>query len=232
MQRLENLFPNELYHSYVIEGNPAILPFELLKFFEDKNYIEKQSPDVLLQTYDSFTIENSKRVKEWHAEKGVSKGKHICIIGTKFINHDAERTLLKIIEEPSKDTHFFIIVPNSQILLDTILSRVHLIKIEEEKDKLDEKIAQDFLNSIKTKRIDIVSKIIDTHEEDVGSGGLRYTAIKLINELEAIIYKKWKSDKMNNELLFSLDELAKAREYLALPGSSTKMVLEHIALVL
>lgn len=232
MVDFKNLFPEKLYHSYVIEGDPEALPFDLLRFLENSNHIEKQAIDTFVQVYDSFTIDDSKRVKEWHSEKGVSFGKCICIIGAKFINHDAERTLLKIIEEPSKDTHFFIIVPNSQILLDTILSRVHLIRIDQEKNKLDEKIAQDFLNSSKTKRIDMISKIINTHEEDIGSGGLRYTAIKLVNDLESIMYIKWKKNKDNSELLFSLNELSKAREYLALPGSSTKMVLEHIALVL
>lgn len=227
-----NLFPKKLYHSYVIEGDPATLPFSLVKFLESKNYIEKQNPDTFLQIYDSFTIEDSKKIKEWHSEKGVSSGKHVCIIGTKFINHDAERTLLKIIEEPSEDSHFFIIVPNSQVLLDTIISRVHIIKTNEGEDELDQKAAKDFLNNQKAKRIDMVAKIIDTHEDDIGSGGIRYSAIKFINGLESIIYEKWKSDKNNKELLFSLEELSKAREYLSLPGSSVKMILEHIALVI
>lgn len=228
----EKVFPQELYHSYVIEGDPAILPFDLLKFLESKNYVEKQNPDTFIQIYDSFTVEDSKRIKQWHSEKGISLGKHICIIGTKFINHDAERTLLKIIEEPSTNSHFFIIVPNSQILLDTIISRVHVIKTIEEQNELNQKNTKDFITSSKVKRIDMIAKMIDTHEDDVGSGGIRYSAIKFINGLENIIYEKWKSDKNNKELQFSLEELSKAREYLSLPGSSVKMVLEHIALVI
>lgn len=228
----EKVFPQELYHSYVIEGDPTILPFDLLKFLESKNYVEKQNPDTFIQIYDSFTVEDSKRIKQWHSEKGISLGKHICIIGTKFINHDAERTLLKIIEEPSTNSHFFIIVPNSQILLDTIISRVHVIKTIEEQNELNQKNTKDFITSPKVKRIDMIAKMIDTHEDDVGSGGIRYSAIKFINGLENIIYEKWKSDKNNKELQFSLEELSKAREYLSLPGSSVKMVLEHIALVI
>ena len=229
---LNNLFPDELYHSYVIEGDPTTLPFEILKFLEDENHIEKQSADTFIQMYDSFTIDDSKKIKEWYSEKGISKGKHVCIIGAKFINHDAERTLLKIIEEPGEQTHFFIIVPNSQVLLDTILSRVHLIKINESESKINIGDVEDFFKSSKTKRIDAIATIIDGHKDDVGSGGLRYSAIELVNNLEKIIYEKWKKDKNSEELQFSLEELRKARDYLSLPGSSVKMVLEHIALVI
>ncbi len=227
-----NLFPDELYHSYVIEGDPTTLPFEILKFLENKNHIEKQSTDTFIQMYDSFTIDDSKKIKEWHSEKGISKGKHVCVIGAKFINHDAERTLLKIIEEPGEQTHFFIIIPNSHVLLDTILSRVHLIKINESESKINIGDVEDFLKSSKTKRIDTIATIIDGHKDDVGSGGLRYSAIELVNSLEKIIYEKWKKDKNSKELQFSLEELRKARDYLSLPGSSVKMVLEHIALVI
>ena len=231
MKDFKDLFPNNLYHSYIIEADPLVTPELLKTFFEDRGDIEKSSRDVLCQTYNSFDVKDSARIKEWHSEKSIS-GKRLCIIGTKFINHDAGRTLLKMIEEPADDTHFFIVVPNSNILLDTILSRAHLIKINKTEDKLNKKNVEEFLNSLPKDRIETVASLIEDHKKDEDSGGIRYSAIELVNELERIIYKKWQENKKDKDLQFSLDELSKARDYLSLPGSSTKMILEHIALVI
>ncbi len=231
MVDFSKLLPNELYHSYVIEGDPISLPYDILKYLEDKKYLEKQSPDLFLKVYDSFTIDDSKKIKEWHSEKSFSDGKHVCIIGAKFINNDAERTLLKTIEEPGEQTHFFIVVPNANILLDTILSRVHLIKTISN-TKPAENISEDFISSSKNKRLEIIANLIEKHKDDEGSGGVRHSAIELLNNVEKIIYKNWKKDKNNKDLQFSLKEIGKSRQYLSLPGSSVKMVLEHIALVI
>ncbi len=232
MKSFNDLFPENLYHSYVVEGNPETTPTLLRTFLEERGDIEKQSPDVLFQIYDSFTVEDSSQIKEWHSELGITDGKRICIIGTKFINHDAERTLLKIIEEPAENTHFFIVVSNADMLLDTILSRAHIVKVSWVENNLLKINAQDFFKSIPKIRIKIVEDIISKHKDDEGSGGIRYSAIELINGLEKLVYDKWKADKKNSGIQFSLDELSKAREYLSLPGASVKMILEHIALVL
>jgi DNA polymerase III delta prime subunit len=228
----DNLFPENLYHSYIVEGDPDITPIDLRVYLESRGDIKAQSLDVICQIYDAFTITDSEKIKDWHSERGITDGKKVCIIGAKFINHDAERTLLKMIEEPSANTHFFIIVPNSLMLLDTIISRAHVVKINKEANPVTIKSASEFLDSTPKVRIELVAKLIDTHKESLGSGSVRFSAISLINALEQIIYKKFQSDKTNTEIQFSLSELNSARDYLSLPGASVKMILEHIALVL
>lgn len=232
MSLIKDLFPENLYHSYIVEGDPTTTVFSLREALEDRGDIEAHSPDVLCQIYDSFTIDDSKKIKEWHSEKGIDGSKRMCIIGAKFINHDAERTLLKMIEEPQKGTHFFIVVPNSLILLDTILSRAHLVRADEVPDPLFKKSAEEFFKSKPKDRIDLVAEIIEEHKENVGSGALRFGAIRLVNDLEKIIYEQFKNDRNNSEIKFKLGELGKARDYLSLPGASVKMILEHISLVL
>ena len=232
MNSLQNLFPKELYHSYIVEGDPESLAISLRALLEERGDINAHSSEVLCQTYDAFTIDDSRKIKEWHSEKGDSEHKRICIIGTKFINHDAERTLLKIIEEPQVGTHFFIIVPNSLILLDTILSRAHLVKAHSEANPVLVKDAQLFYKSKPKDRIELVAELIEEHKDSEGSGSLRFSAISLVNDLEKIVYDKFKNDNKNVEIKFALGELAKARDYLSLPGASVKMILEHISLVL
>jgi len=232
MDKFKQLFPENLYHSYVIEGNPEQTVYLLREFLEFRGDINKQSGDVMVNLYDSFAILDSQRVKEWHQNKSIDQKKKICIIGTKFINREAEQTLLKIIEEPKENTHFFIVVPDSSLLLDTILSRVHLIKNIEDENPDQNNFAQEFLFLNPAARIDKVADIIKEFKDSENSGGLRHKAINLINGLESIFYKKWKTDVNNENIKFVLNELKNCRDFLSTPGASVKMILEHIALMI
>ena len=54
----EELFPENLYHSYVIEGNPEEVVYLLRVYLEERGDINKNSPDVMLNLYDAFNIED------------------------------------------------------------------------------------------------------------------------------------------------------------------------------
>lgn len=232
MKNLNNLFPKNLYHSYVVEGDLMTTAEDIINLLETRGEIEKFSPDVLCQFYESFTIDDSGQIKEWHSRLGITQLKKVCIIAAHFINKEAEQTLLKIIEEPKEDTHFFIIVPDASLLLDTILSRVHLVKNNEVIVNEDKKIVEDFIRSEPSKRIVMVSGIIDEFKNSEGSAGLRFKALSLVSGIEKDIYDQWKKDINNEEKKFILNELKNAREFLSNPGASVKMILEHIALIL
>lgn len=228
---LEELFPNNLYHSYVIEGE-SILADDLLRFLEMRGEIGKQSPDVICQNYESFTIDDSLLIKDWHSRLGVAGGKKVCIITTKFINREAEQTLLKIIEEPAINTHFFIIVPDASKLQETIISRVHVIKTKSNDNLEIKKEVFAFLKIDPKTRIEMLTKIIKNNKNEENSGRLRFYATSFVNELESIYYQKFKVDKNDKNIKYILNELQKSRDYLSTPGASVKMILEHLALVI
>jgi hypothetical protein len=232
MNPFEKLLPINLYHSYVIEGDPNITPYLLLEFLKVRGDIENKNPDVLCQIYESFTIDNSGEIKDWHSKSGVTEGKRVCIIGTKFINREAEQALLKIIEEPATDTHFFIIIPDSSTLSTTIISRVHVVKTEHVDDKEIKKEALSFLSVSPKDRIDMVALIIKNNKDLENSGQLRFYAVSFANELESIFYQKFKGNRKDKKIIFILEELQKSRKYLSTSGASVKMILEHLALVI
>jgi hypothetical protein len=195
MNVFNNLFPINLYHSYIVEGDPQTVSLILHQFLIKKGEIKENSPDILIELYDSFSIDDSRKIKEWHSEKGITDGKRICIIGAKFINHDAERTLLKIIEEPALNTHFFLIVPNSLVLLDTIRSRAHVVStINDVGDNNFKKMAEEFIFLTPKNRIDFLAKMIKEYKDEENSSILRFTAIQLINEVEKIMFDKFKKN--------------------------------------
>ncbi len=226
------LFPEDLYHSYVIEGDKETTPNELLKYLEEAGQIEKHNPDILYQIYSSFTMDDSRHIKDWHSKSGITEGKRICIIVTEFINREAEQTLLKIIEEPAENTHFFLIVPDSSVLLDTIISRTHIIKIDKNQNKEIQKEVLSFIASTPKERIDMVAEIIKNNKSEENSGQLRYYSTSFINELENIFYQKFKKNRSDAKIKFILEDLQKSRGYLSTQGGSVKMVLEHLALVI
>jgi len=228
----EKLFPENLYHSYVVEGDPETTGVLLLDFLEVRGLVEKNSPDILFQTYESFTMDNSGEIKDWHSRCGLGEGKRVCIIATKFINREAEQTLLKIIEEPASNTHFFIVIPDSSALLGTIISRVHVIKTEQLIDTHLQKFVLSFISSTSKDRIDQVAQIIKENKDEENSGKLRSYATQFVNEIENIYFQKFKKDIKNKQVQFVLNELQKARGYLSTPGASVKMILEHLALVI
>lgn len=233
MDIFNNLFPENLYHSYIVEGDPQTVSSGLHQFLIKKGEINENSLDVLIEIYDSFSINDSRKIKEWHSEMGITDGKRICIIGAKFINHDAERTLLKIIEEPAINTHFFLIVPNSLVLLDTIRSRAHTISTINTTGNNDfKKMAEEFVSMNPKNRIDFVAKIIKEYKDEESSSNLRFIAIQFINEIEKNIFSKFKKDHKNSNFQFVLEELQKSRDFLNLPGASVKMILENLALVI
>ena len=228
----EKLFPKNLYHSYIVEGDPTKIAPLLLSYLEIRGEAENQSPDVLCQIYESFTMDDSVQIKDWHNRLGISKSKKICIIATKFINREAEQTLLKIIEEPAVNTHFFIIIPDSSVLLDTIISRTHVVKTNQISGIDIQTEVTSFISSPPTDRIKRVAVVIEKNKDKENSGQLRYYATSFVNELESVFHQKFKINRNDIKVKFILNELQKSREYLRTPGASVKMILEHLALVI
>jgi len=232
MSDLSQLFPQNLYHSYVIEGEPENTGVLLLEFLKEKGLIDESNSDLLFQTYEAFTIADSGEIKDWYSRSGISNNKRICIIATKFINTQAEQTLLKILEEPKDNMHFFVILPDASILASTILSRVHVLKIEKLEDIDLQKKVNSFLKLTPKERVAMVALIVKENKDENNSGKLRSYATSFVNELEKIYYQKFKKENRNNQIKFALEELQKSRGYLSSSGASVKMILEHLALVL
>lgn len=234
MNIFEKYFGDELYHGYVIENNNPDIVSSLLSYLEEKNIISKINPDVLVQEYDSMSVSDVEYIHSWHMNHNTSEACRVCIINTKFINHEAQHALLKILEEPKNNTKFFIIIGSVSNLLATIISRVHVIHIPNLKNTSDtlNKENIEFIKMSVSDRITYISELIKEYKDTESSGSLRYKATSICSGLEYFYYQEFKKDKNNPKTHFVLEELSSARKYLSVPGCSVKMILEHIALVL
>ncbi len=233
MNIFNKLLPEDLYHSYLIEGDPENAGLELIEYLKNKKIIKDNDPDFFYQKYESLTIKDSREIKEWHSRLPTNENsRKICLVGTSFINREAEQALLKIIEEPGIKTHFFIITPDISILVDTIKSRTHSVKYKEEQDKEIKELAQKIISSPLKTKLDLIAKIIKDKKSEDSSGPLRRYASSLLGEIERTIYLNFKKDPKNKENIFKLKELEENKKYLNNSGAAVKMILEHIALVI
>lgn len=235
---LQHLDKNNLHHAYLIEGDKEEIIPELLKFFKDLGIKTSGNPDFFHFSFDSFKIDDAFDLKSIQYEKGFSVGEKIFLISANNFLLEAQNTLLKIFEEPIENTHFFIIIPNTNILLKTLVSRFYLIKTKSEfKNELKE--AEKFITMPPKNRIDFIKELLlEEDAEALPSQGeskasARAKALKFLNALESVLYHR-------GTLCFFytgfpcgdyFQQIFKARKFLSQPGSSAKSLMESVALM-
>ncbi len=237
---LENIDKNNLHHAYLIEGDKEEIIPELLKFLKNLGIETSHNPDFCQITLDSFKIEDARNLKSIGNEKGFSVGKKVFLISANNFLLEAQNTLLKIFEEPIENTHFFIIVPNADVLLKTLVSRFYLIKTKSEMiDELKE--AEKFITMPLKNRIDFIKELITEEEEEDEEETLeikstKAKALKFLNALESVLVSRMPFDKkMSRGILDTktcFAHIFKVREFINQPGSSLKTLMESVALMI
>src|SRR5690606_8199592 len=140
--------------------------------------------------------------------------RRIFFIGITSGTRDAQNMLLKTLEEPAVGTSFVLLVPSSDILLETIRSRCILISLEEGADT-----DSNFLAKPYKERLEYVQELLDdrsllsgffkTLEREVseyvrthGSSGADGVSLKLPSEYKHFILNRHSGSK------YFLEEMA------------------------
>ncbi len=222
------------HHAYLIEGAKEIIVPELISFLDKEwNFVVKANPDFWHGDFETFGIDDGKFIREMQTRYSFNGGKKIFVITADFFTREAQNSLLKVLEEPTSDVHFFIITQNIQSLLPTLKSRLHFIS--QRRDLRNGNILkggksfagdiEKFLNSNISKRLDLLKELIENKNKN--------DAIRFLDEIELCLYKDTKDD--NNKLLNNASkfkEIQKCRSYLNDRSPSIKMILEHIAIII
>ena len=253
MQLIFDTFKNTgtLHHGYCIEGDTNDTFSKLCVFLErELDFPIIANPDFVSEELNSFGIDDARRLKEIHATKSFREdARKIFIIRTNFITHEAQNSLLKMFEEPGEGNHFFILTPAAHILLPTLKSRLLIVQNEGEGGRGEKggskkggqnantnagKIAGDleaatFLKSSPPKRLKIVSALLAEIEAEKKT---KADAIHLVETLLKELHAAKSPQKYTKEDVAAFEELMKCRDYLGDRAASTKLLLEHIALIL
>ena len=242
MNLINHLDKNNLHHAYLIEGASEEIVPEILKFMKNLGIETIGNPDFCHMSFDSFKIEDARNLKSIEYEKGFSTGKKIFLISANNFLLEAQNTLLKIFEEPIENTHFFIIVPNKNALLKTLVSRFYLISARQDLAEEFRKEAEKFLVMPLRNRIDFIKELLIEPEEDTEAlpsqsesktsvlNSSRAKALKFLNALETILHNKLVSKCLfDTQACFA--HIFKVREFLNQPGSSVKSLMESVAII-
>ncbi len=233
---LKEINKNNLHHAYLLEGDREQVVSEIFKLLESIGLVTVGSPDVSHIVLDSFKIDDARNLKSYALERGYSASKKIFIISTNSFLLEAQNSLLKLFEEPIENTHFFVIVPDANILLPTLLSRFYFISARQDLAEGKSKDLQEAERFIKMPiylRLEFVKDLIREVEEDeeneISTTSARSKSIQFLNSLESFLHHKVSKGTFDTNLFH---HMFKVREFLRQPGSATKTLMESVALMI
>ena len=231
-----------LHHAYLIEGSSDVIVEQICKFIEiDFNFKIQGNPDFWNEKYESFGIDEARKIKEIQTRKSFGD-KKIFILSCNSMTTEAQNSLLKLFEEPSSGTHFFIVADSSEIFLPTLKSRMLIIKSVDALRRKAElstgqaQIRNSYGDRYEWKNFELVEKFLDTKKagrlkllKNITEDKDKEKAISFLNNLEVILREK--IDFSSKEQAETLGEIIKCRDYLNDRAPSIKLLLEHIALI-
>jgi DNA polymerase III delta prime subunit len=212
------------HHAYVVAGQKESLIPLLLDMFENKFDIAiNGNPDFSVIHFESFGIDESRKIKEMQSMKSLGASKRIFVISTNAITVQAQNAMLKMFEEPTENTHFFIIVPSTSFFIDTLLSRMVVLE-NDILDKVDKTLnAKDFLKMTYPERLKMIEKFLKAFKDNKEG---KSVASNFFSEIEVVLAKDVKKNKE------ALEKLLEIKKYVFDTSSSLKILLETLALTL
>lgn len=222
MNRSRDLFQfstdvRAMHHAYFLEGDVNVVCDKLVELLEEGGHFDtKQNPDLWKEIHQSFAIDDARRLKDIAFLKPVMSSHRIFILGAWSIPDEAQNALLKLFEEPSMCSRFFLVIPRRDILLPTLLSRLEYGGGCEREDTegID---ALRFVKALPAERIKMLEGLIKEKK--------REQAIRLMKDLERVYYER-KAGADTYKTLW------RTSEFLADEKLGLKMIMENASLVL
>ncbi len=220
-----SLDPKHLHHAYLLEGERFLVLSELKKFLFDHALSSAGSPDFHLFEFDVFLIEHAHDISREQMMRGVEGNKKIFILAFNTMTSEAQNALLKTIEEPTEDTHFFFVTRTKETLLPTLRSRMQIVSIESAHDKKEIKAGEEFLSASLPERLHIIESYTKVKKDDKSEA--KEEARIFLVSLEKAMYARLPADAT---LAGPLEDVITASKYLSDRAPSLKLLLEHLAL--
>lgn len=211
------MFPKDsLHHAYFIEGERQSALADIEAFLRDSFGIVRQGhPDVHYSEYESMGIDESRQLQEMQSMRPVVGDKKIFILATDAITSEAQNSLLKVFEEPTPGTHFFVISSSQRILLPTLRSRMVIVSHPSARTDQGAKEARAFLKLSVKDRLAFVSGLIEEKDK-----------AKAEDFLQSVVEELHKTKK-----IAAAKEVLSLVKYLKDRSPSLKLILERSALL-
>lgn len=215
------------HHAYVVAGEESEILPDLLEIFESAlGFPTEGNPDFWRGSFDVFGVLDGRELKAMQAGFPVAHDKRIFVLSARVFTEQAQNALLKVFEDPTAGVHFFLITPNTQLLLPTLRSRLYELapSARSEISPATRKTAVDFLKMGKAERLAFTEKI--AKEKDKAGATL------FLSVLEQILEDRLTDASCREKTAVSLREISMGKKYLSRNGASIKIILDHIALAI
>ena len=174
--------------------------------------VQIESADVLHYEYERMSIADVRELTKEVLLKPISAPQRIFVITAQSILGDAQNALLKIFEEPN--AVFYLIIPREDMLLPTLRSRLNSIVVEQKTS--DTSVFEEFLKMSYSSRLNLIAEKIKSEDAEWVNNIL--SGVELHGQ------------KMRDARL--IEDVLLVDSFVQAPGSSKKMLLEHLALTL
>ena len=220
-----------LHHAYLLVGEASqILPKleEFLLSIFPESTDPKSNPDVLWFIKDRLVKDDARFLRSFQTGQAFAGRGRYLVASFSAMDNEPQEVLLKTLEEPATDTHFFLVVPSADFFRPTILSRVYRLDVSLQSDeKVDNSDLEKFLGLDPAERGDYLLKtfLADGQIKD------RANLLAWLNRLEVFIRERVDLKLISDSMVLVFKEIFLAKKLLNTPRSSAKMILEHLALI-
>ena len=183
--------------------------------------MRENNPDIFVHSVETVFVDDAHMLVGRQLRKSVAGGKKIFIIEFSHMTHEAQNALLKVFEEPTADTHFFLLTEHGHALLPTLRSRLSTFETEEGALMIPYiQEAKNFLTQSVGERMKEITPFVEDKNKD--------GALALLNALEVVLQKTFAKDPLSIQEF--LKDLEHYRAYLHDRSPSLKLILEYVAL--
>lgn len=171
-----------------------------------------RNPDVLCSTYGELSVDDARAIAQYASLKAVAGAKYL-ILAFDRIGVEAQNALLKVVEEAPGGSHFYLCTPHPGALIPTLRSRCIVETLSSTRVPDEREDVATFLSSGYADRLSRVEKMVTA---------LQRTQDR--SEVRAFVRALVRAQPCRTTL--------DAARYLEQHGSSPKLVLSHLAVVL
>jgi hypothetical protein len=216
-----------LSHAYAIEGERAEELSSLRELFHTFGISTVGNPDYHEYVTETFLIDDARELRRIGGYRGAEGGKKIFVIAPHTIHHESQNALLKTLEEPTADTHYFILVRTVEQLLPTVQSRLQILRAHGESSARPSlPLAEKFLHATVSERMALILPITKAKTEHKQKA--KEDARILVEALESHLTPLLANG--DAQIARTLTDILYAKRELSSRSPSVKILLEHLAL--
>ena len=222
-----------LHHAYCVVGEAREAISRITDFLKSALDFEAAGNlDFWQGEYETLGIDEARFLSEASTRRALGARK-VFIIAARIFTDEAQNALLKTIEEPSPDTHLFLIVSSPEVLLSTVRSRLQIVFADNDAAVDELLAAARFLALSIPARLALAQGMLKELEnekkekEDKAEPLLsKGRILRFLDALEKTLAKDTRANRA------ALSEILEVRKYAHDRAPSLKLLLEHLALVL